>query len=540
MLLPAGSKEAERIGMPCPHCGASTKPTSVYCPKCGSRLAKATTGPARRATRPLLADDFAPEDPIPPDQQATQPVAPLSADGLPSTLDQLAAAETREFMPSAMAAPAAPGTVIAPGTMIGEHFRVIRLVEVTPDGPLYEVADLWATEQCWACGVLWQDGDDEHFCNACGAERRGKAVLMRQQPLDIAILQDAATIAPNVIIDHNHLFIIVGGNDPPPPPLAPAIPAEHAPEPSTAAMPAATATRMQLDDRLGVSEPPTLEAPYFEATTLLEGAAQLLEIRLGIASDVGMTRQGRANEDSSVVMTLRHAGDQAPPPLTLAVVADGLGGHEDGRRAGRLAARIIARHVLQQLWIPALAGEATPLNDPVSLGGTLRAAIHEANAHILKLNRQENNDMGCTVTAFIAQGDAACIANVGDSRTYRFDNHDLARVTTDHSLVARLVAAGMLAPEDVYTHPQRSQIYRSLGDEPDVPVDLFPCRLRAGETFVLCSDGLWEMARDPQIGRALLHTALGDPQALAQRLVDLANENGGEDNITVIVAQVMG
>ncbi len=539
--------------MQCPHCGASIKPTATYCPKCGNRLAKAISGSQRRATRPLLADDSAPDDPIPPDRQATQPVAPLSADGLPSTIDQLAAAKTREFTMAAMGTPAAPGALIEPGATIGEHYHVMRLVEVTPDGPLYEVADLWATDRCWSCGALWQDGDDEHFCNTCGAQRRGKALLMRQQPLDLAVLHDAATIAPNVIIDHDRLFIIVAGNDPPPPPPPPSPPPTpppplpppptpeapepvEPPEPRTAALPVTTATRMQL----GASEPPTVEAPYFETTTLLDGATQPMEIRLGIASDVGITRQGRANEDSAIVLALRHAGDRAPPPLTLAVLADGLGGHEDGRRAGRLAARSVARHVLQHLWAPALAGEATPLNDPVALGGTLRAAIQEANAHILKLNRQENTDMGCTVTAFISQGDAACIANVGDSRTYRFDNHDLARVTTDHSLVARLVAAGMLAPEDVYAHPQRSQIYRSLGDEPDVQVDLFPCRLRAGETFVLCSDGLWEMVRDPQIGRTLLHATLGDPQALAQRLADLANENGGEDNITVIVAQVVG
>ena len=178
-------------------------------------------------------------------------------------------------------------------------------------------------------------------------------------------------------------------------------------------------------------------------------------------------------------------------------------------------------------------------HDAATLGEYLRQAIHEANAQILNVNIAENGDMGCTITAFIAQGTAACVANVGDSRTYRFDGRDLRRVTTDHSLVARLVTAGMLAPDDVYTHPQRSQIYRSLGDETMVHVDLFPLLIVPGETFVLCSDGLWEMVRDPDITRILARAATYDAQSIAQHLVGVANDHGGEDNVTVVVAQVV-
>jgi serine/threonine protein phosphatase PrpC len=289
----------------------------------------------------------------------------------------------------------------------------------------------------------------------------------------------------------------------------------------------------------GESDSPTIEAPYFEATALLAGFMPRWQMRLGLMSDVGRARRGKPNEDTSIALALDYAGDNAPPPLALGVVADGLGGHDDGQRAGRLAARAIARYVMQHLWLPSLAGEATPPRDPAHLGAVLRAAIQDANAAILKLNRQEGGDMGCTVTAIIAQGEAACVANVGDSRTYFFDGHSLSRVTTDHSLVARLVAAGMLTPDEVYTHPQRSQIYRSLGDEGDVQVDLFPHRLRVGESFVLCSDGLWEMVRDPEIERLLAGSVLGDPQALALQLVEMANANGGDDNVSVLVAQVV-
>jgi len=287
------------------------------------------------------------------------------------------------------------------------------------------------------------------------------------------------------------------------------------------------------------SDAPTVEEAYFEATMFLPGAIPDWEVRMGVASDVGRARQDRPNEDTALALTFGYAGDGVPAPLTLGVVADGLGGHENGQRAGRLAARIVARHILQQVWIPLLEGENAPTKDPAELGTALRAAILEANAHLCHLNQSEGSDMGCTITALIAHGEAACVANVGDSRTYLCSGRELNRVTTDHSLVARLVAAGMLNPDDVYTHPQRSQIYRSLGDEIDVQVDLFPHRLRVGESFILCSDGLWEMVRDPQIERLLTHATMGDPQALAQQLIAMANEYGGADNVSVVIAQVV-
>ncbi len=542
--------------MQCPHCGNAIKPTAIYCHRCGHRLVEKPAAPTTAQTN---VQDTQPVAPVPP---------PLSSDAL----EQLIAAETRELSFSDLRPAAASDGTLTPGMMIGEHYRVERLVAATDAGPLYEVTDLWATERCWSCGSLWQDGDDDHFCVHCGAQRHGKMLYLRQQPLRPELLTEAATVAPNAIIHGDQMFVIVSEDEVPLPFTPTAAPTSeqsasavdnnqthawnvavtppsaspnatlHVREPSRVEPPPAPATERPeaFATSSGQFDSPTVEAPFFEVTSLLPGYTPRWDMRLGIMSDVGMARRGRPNEDSTIALHLKYAGDDTPPPLTLAVVADGLGGHDNGQRAGRLAARIITRSLLQQLWLPSLVGEVMPPKDPAELGTLLRSAILDANMQIQKINFMESGDMGCTVTAFVAQGEAACVANVGDSRTYRFDGHQLSRVTIDHSLVARLVAAGMLAPDDVYTHPQRSQIYRSLGDEGDLQVDIFPHRLRVGESFVLCSDGLWEMVHDPDIAHLLTRAMLGDPQALAQQLVEMANEHGGDDNISVVVVQVVG
>ena len=132
--------------------------------------------------------------------------------------------------------------------------------------------------------------------------------------------------------------------------------------------------------------------------------------------------------------------------------------------------------------------------------------------------------------------DYAYILNVGDSRTYMVRGGQIYQLTNDHSLVGQLVAGGLISPDDVYTHPQRSQIFRSLGDKLNVQIDIFKQQLHPGDMLLSCSDGLWEMVRDPQI-ESILNNA-PDPQVACTQLIEAANTNGGEDNVSAVVVFV--
>ena len=144
--------------------------------------------------------------------------------------------------------------------------------------------------------------------------------------------------------------------------------------------------------------------------------------------------------------------------------------------------------------------------------------------------------MGSTLTGFMVVGEHAYIVNVGDSRTYMVRGGQIYQLTTDHSLVGQLVAGGLIQPEDVYTHPQRSQIFRSLGDKHNVQIDIFKQQLHPGDILISCSDGLWEMVRNPQI-ESILNQA-PNPQVACSQLIEAANTNGGEDNVSAVVVFV--
>lgn len=149
--------------------------------------------------------------------------------------------------------------------------------------------------------------------------------------------------------------------------------------------------------------------------------------------------------------------------------------------------------------------------------------------------------MGTTLALVLVVGESVLIANVGDSRVYLCQEGRLELLTRDHSVVARLVEQGKLQPEETYAHPDRNLIYRSLGANSKEEIDLFPVeggllKLRPGSRLILCSDGLWEMLRDPDIEEVLLQAT--DPQRASDELVRLANVAGGADNISVIVVNV--
>jgi protein phosphatase len=210
-----------------------------------------------------------------------------------------------------------------------------------------------------------------------------------------------------------------------------------------------------------------------------------------------------------------------------------MGGHEAGEIASGLAIRGAAEVVLSAYLAPTVESDAQ--YDESRLREIVQRAILQANDYVLREAQARGNDMGTTITMALVVGDRAIIGNVGDSRTYIYHDDKLRRVSKDHSLVMRLVDIGQITEEEIYTHPQRNAVLRSLGDKADVEIDVFGERLGPGDALLLCSDGQWEMTRDDMMAKII--TQHGDPQAATEALIEAANQAGGEDNITSVLVR---
>ncbi len=229
----------------------------------------------------------------------------------------------------------------------------------------------------------------------------------------------------------------------------------------------------------------------------------------GSRTDVGCVRDH--NEDSLLV---------APP---LFAVADGMGGHAAGEVASEIAITVL--------------GEKAPHTpDAAALG----RAVEDANRAVILAASEKRGraGMGTTMTAAILQKDRLVIAQVGDSRAYLLHQGKLQQLTRDHSLMADMIEAGRLTPEEARTHPNRSVITRALGSDPRMVPDLYEITMETGDRLLLCSDGLSSMIEDAAIEATLARTR--DPQRCASMLVNEAIAAGGYDNVTVVVVDVAG
>ncbi len=247
-------------------------------------------------------------------------------------------------------------------------------------------------------------------------------------------------------------------------------------------------------------------------------------------------RKHPRNEDAVITFTFDKEQDGRAVPVGFYLVADGMGGHDAGDVASRTVNKIVTDWIIKTKVLPDLQKTTRKLATKDVPGELLAQAIQQANGALVSRAQAEGSDLGSTVTAALIIGNVATIASVGDSRTYLLREGRLEQITQDHSLVARLVDAGVIGPEDVRGHPQRNQIYRCMGHNPDVEVDTFTRQLRAGDALLLCSDGLWEMVLDDEIQRIV--ESARSPQKACDALIEAANRAGGEDNIGVIVVEM--
>jgi len=249
---------------------------------------------------------------------------------------------------------------------------------------------------------------------------------------------------------------------------------------------------------------------------------RVTKVRMGKGSDVGLARDHQEDDHGWLEPTDDPLKAQRKGNLYL--VADGMGGHAAGEVASSLAVEIIPFEYY-----------ADPSTD---VEESLRAAIKKANTRIREKAEEAGKEgMGTTVVCAVVRGDELYIAHVGDSRVYLLRDREMQQLTRDHSWVLEQVERGLLAEEEVADHPYRNIITRALGNKPDVEVDTQRLTLMERDILLLCTDGLSGVVEDEQI-RTLILTNEDDPQAAVDYLIEMANTEGGPDNISAIVLRV--
>ena len=233
-------------------------------------------------------------------------------------------------------------------------------------------------------------------------------------------------------------------------------------------------------------------------------------------TDIGKVR--KINEDSFEVFK---AGD-----FEVMVVADGMGGHNAGEVASSCAVKTVKKY------ITANAGK-------VEVAELLKGAIKKADSEILKKagKDREYAEMGTTIVMALIKGFTVFFANVGDSRGYITDKFGIKQITADDSVVAELVRRGEITPDEAKTHPQRNIITQAVGTKGGVEPKVYRHVCKAGDTVLLCSDGLTNMLGDDEIFETVKRYGA---ESGAQKLIDFANERGGTDNITLVAAEFDG
>jgi len=362
---------------------------------------------------------------------------------------------------------------LPPGTLLQKRYEILGLVARDADSATYYAYDL---HRCWACAAEVVPGTGPvKNCPECSAKLVRHATCRLREWLD-----------------------------------------EPGPEETQGA------ETFKVGGHTFIALPPESLA---EGTLFRRGA----RLTAGIRSEKGPDRA--ANQDSLLALTLTPLYEgQSTPALGLFTVADGMGGHQAGEVASRIAVQVLAQEIISRVLMAELSGE-------VCLAETLTAimgeGIEDANAQVYGVAQSSGSDMGSTLTAALVRGRMAIIGNVGDSRAYHWHAGTLRQVTTDHSVIERLVATGQITPEEATHHPQKGVLYRSLGDRPTVEVDIFSLRLAPGDRLLLCCDGVWESLEDKGLEEVM--SSENDPQQSCDEIIRRALETGATDNVSVIV-----
>jgi serine/threonine protein phosphatase PrpC len=257
-----------------------------------------------------------------------------------------------------------------------------------------------------------------------------------------------------------------------------------------------------------------------------------VQITVGLQSMKGPDLE--VNQDSLLALTLAPVYEGRPTPAVgFFAVADGIGGHQAGEVASRITVQVVAQELVSGVLMAELGGDVCLVETLIKVAGE---AVAEANAQVYAVAQSRDSDMGSTLALAVVRDDLAVIANVGDSRVYHWHDSTLYQVTSDHSLVERLVATGEVTAEEATGHPQQGVLYRSLGDQPSVEVDIFSLSLTPGDRLFLCCDGVWESVGSEGLEEVMLLEF--EPQRICDQVVRRALESGASDNVSAIVVGV--
>lgn len=243
--------------------------------------------------------------------------------------------------------------------------------------------------------------------------------------------------------------------------------------------------------------------------------------KIGMITDVGKVRT--IDEDSILVADLSFGINSESEKFLLLAVADGMGGHAKGEEASKIALNTLTKTI-----IPELFGDT-------SFTELLENGIKNANQEILDYTTKnpESSGMGTTTVCALVKGNDIHLVNVGDSRAYVISNDEIRRVTKDHSYVQALIDEGKITEEEAREHPQKNVITKAVGIMESVEPDTMKLTLDNDESLLLCCDGVIAHLNDEDIHKIICNAS--NPQNACQQIVDLANERGGTDNISLII-----